>query len=70
MSHRGRGRGNNEFNRRGGSRTASSRGRSRQADDLPKSPKPPVILAKPNAEKAKEPSIKSDNEPRNENDNF
>ena len=66
MSHRGRGRGNNEFNRRGGSRTASSRGRSRQADDLPKSPKPPVILAKPNAEKAKEPSIKSDNEPRNE----
>ena len=66
MSHRGRGRSNNEFNRRGGSRTASSRGRSRQVDELPKSPKPPVILAKPNAEKAKEPSIKSDNEPRNE----
>ena len=66
MSHRGgRGRGNNEYNRRGGSRVVS-RGRSRQADELPKSPKPPVILAKPNSEKVKEPSIESENEPRNE----
>ena len=54
---------NNEHNRRGGPKVAS-RGRTRQTDEVSKSPKPPVILAKPNAEKSKEPSLESDNEPK------
>ena len=61
MSYRGGGRGRNNENNRRGSRIIT-RGRSRQSEDLPKSPKPPIILAKPSLDKPKESSIDSESE--------